>query len=268
MSADRSHSPFSSSYQRRQQQQQNQNERQSSQRTSSTSTTTLRTTISAETEAPIDITPSPVGNSRSFHHRHHHQHQSTHHHHNTRRSGAQSDAISYDNMTLSESTVNTALASRDRKIVCYYTNWSQYRPKVGKYVPENIDAHICTHIVFAFGWMKNNKVSAFDSADDTKAGKKGLYARVTEIKSQNPKLKVLLAIGGWSFGTEKFKTMASNKYNRRLFIFSALEFLRARDFDGLDIDWVNYLFFFSHFLCFSLISFPLSNTVSIIFDDT
>lgn len=142
-------------------------------------------------------------------------------------------------MTLSESTLSTvnAVPSKERKIVCYYTNWSQYRPKVGKFVPENIDPFVCTHVIFAFGWMKNNKVSPFDSTDDTKGGKKGLYQRVTELKSQNPRLKVLLAIGGWSFGTEKFKTMASNKYNRRLFIFSALEFLRARDFDGLDIDW-------------------------------
>lgn len=140
-------------------------------------------------------------------------------------------------MTLSESALSLAHASKDRKIVCYYTNWSQYRPKKGKYVPENIDPFICTHIIFAFGWMKNNKVSAFDSTDDNKAGKKGLFQRVTELKHQNPKLKVLLAIGGWSFGTEKFKTMASNKYNRRVFIFSSLEFLRSREFDGLDVDW-------------------------------
>jgi len=43
--------------------------------------------------------------------------------------------------------------------------------------------------------------------------------------------------GGWSFGTEKFKTMSANKYNRRLFIFSAMEYLRERNFDGLDLDW-------------------------------
>lgn len=223
VSADRSHTPFSSGYQRRQQASASASERQS------TSKSPL-STIKSTTEVPLDVTP--VSYSRSFHH--------YHHHHNNARASSRSDHISTDNMTISESTVNTALATKDRKIVCYYTNWSQYRPKVGKYVPENIDPHVCTHIVFAFGWMKNNKVSAFDSADDTKAGKKGLYARVTEIKSQNPRLKVLLAIGGWSFGTEKFKTMASNKYNRRLFIFSALEFLRARDFDGLDIDWVSF----------------------------
>jgi len=124
-----------------------------------------------------------------------------------------------------------------RKLVCYYTNWSQYRLKDGKYLPEHIDANICTHIIFAFGWMKKNKLSSFDSTDETKAGKKGLYERVTDLKKINPNLKILLAIGGWSFGTERFKSMASNKYNRRVFIFSAMDYLRERNFDGLDLDW-------------------------------
>ncbi|RWS29883.1 Sar s 18 allergen (chitinase-like protein) [Leptotrombidium deliense] len=142
-----------------------------------------------------------------------------------------------DRLPRLSSRSNKTSAPSNKKIVCYYTNWSQYRPKDGKFVPEDIDPHICTHIIFAFGWMKKNKLSAFDSTDETKEGKKGLYERITELKNKNPKLKVLLAVGGWSFGTERFKTMASNKYNRRLFIFSAMEYLREKHFDGLDLDW-------------------------------
>lgn len=66
---------------------------------------------------------------------------------------------------------------------------------VFRHRPEHIDPHICTHIIFAFGWMKKNKLSSFDATDETKAGKKGLYERVTDLKKQNPNLKVLLAIG-------------------------------------------------------------------------
>lgn len=44
-------------------------------------------------------------------------------------------------------------------------------------------------------------------------------------------------LGGWSFGTQRFKDMASNRYNRQLFVFSAIKYLRDRDFDGLDLDW-------------------------------
>ncbi|XP_037094087.1 probable chitinase 10 [Pollicipes pollicipes] len=124
-----------------------------------------------------------------------------------------------------------------RKIVCYYTNWSQYRPSVGKYMPENIDPFLCTHIVFAFSSMKNNRLSPFEHNDISKDGKVGLYEQVTNLKKINPKLKVLLAIGGWSFGTKKFKDMSSNRYNRRTFVYSVAPYLRERNFDGLDLDW-------------------------------
>ncbi|XP_058457279.1 probable chitinase 10 [Malaya genurostris] len=123
------------------------------------------------------------------------------------------------------------------KIVCYYTNWSQYRTKLGKFVPEDIPADLCTHIIFAFGWLKKGKLSSFESNDETKDGKTGLYDRMMALKKVNPKLKVLLAIGGWSFGTQKFKEMSATRYARQTFIYSAIPFLRQRGFDGLDMDW-------------------------------
>lgn len=125
----------------------------------------------------------------------------------------------------------------NKKVVCYYTNWSQYRPKEGKFDPEDIDPFICTHIIYSFGWMKANKMTSFDSTDETKGDKKGTYERVINLKKKNPDLKILLAVGGWSFGTERFKTMSSTRYNRQVFIFSALDYLRKRNFDGLDLDW-------------------------------
>lgn len=85
------------------------------------------------------------------------------------------------------------------QVVCYYTNWSQYRPKHGKFLPEDIDPELCTHIIFAFGWLKKGKLSSFESNDETKDGKVGLYERIMTLKKVNPKLKVLLAIGKLSF---------------------------------------------------------------------
>lgn len=77
-----------------------------------------------------------------------------------------------------------------KKIVCYYTNWSQYRPKIGKFVPEDIPADLCTHIIFAFGWLKKNKLSSYESNDETKDTVPGLYDRMMALKKANPKLKV------------------------------------------------------------------------------
>lgn len=92
-------------------------------------------------------------------------------------------------------------------------------------------------MIFAFGWLKKGRLSSFESNDEAKEGIPGLYDRIMNLKKANPKLKVLLAIGGWSFGTQKFKEMSASRYSRQTFIYSAIPFLRKRNFDGLDIDW-------------------------------
>lgn len=46
--------------------------------------------------------------------------------------------------------------------------------------------------------MKKGKLGSFESNDETKDGKAGLYDRINELKKANPKLKTLLAIGNIS----------------------------------------------------------------------
>jgi GH18 family chitinase len=91
--------------------------------------------------------------------------------------------------------VGSGSADKGYKIVCYFTNWAQYRPKTGKYLPEDIDPHLCTHIIYAFGWMKKGKLSSLEANDESVDGKIGLYERMMALKNINPDLKVLLAIG-------------------------------------------------------------------------
>lgn len=42
------------------------------------------------------------------------------------------------------------------KIVCFYSNWAQYRNDPAKYFPEDIDPNLCTHVIFAFAKIDEN----------------------------------------------------------------------------------------------------------------
>ena len=57
------------------------------------------------------------------------------------------------------------------------------------------------------------------------------------LKDVNPKLKVLLAMGGWNAGSLDYSKMVSTKSSRTIFINSTISWLRNHNFDGLDMDW-------------------------------
>ncbi|CAG9568629.1 unnamed protein product [Danaus chrysippus] len=61
--------------------------------------------------------------------------------------------------------------------------------------------------------------------------------KFTSLKRTNPKLKALLAVGGWNEGSAKYSNMASNPKLRKNFITSAIRIIQNYGFDGLDIDW-------------------------------
>jgi chitinase len=63
------------------------------------------------------------------------------------------------------------------------------------------------------------------------------YERTTNLKYINTDLKVSLAVGGWNFGTEKMTAMLATAQSRAEFISTSIPYLRARNFDGLDLDF-------------------------------
>jgi len=139
--------------------------------------------------------------------------------------------------TTTQKQPNNTPVDRYRK-VCYYTNWAQYRrTPQGKYYPENLDANLCTHVIYAFANLANGKLKPFEWNDDSEEWAKGMYERMMENKKKNPDLKVLLAVGGWTMSSPPFVETVKTAATRKAFIDDAINFLRSRGFDGLDLDW-------------------------------
>ncbi|XP_069612605.1 acidic mammalian chitinase-like [Ranitomeya imitator] len=116
------------------------------------------------------------------------------------------------------------------KLVCYFTNWSQYRPDQGKFMPGDVDPQLCTHLIYSFATMNEHKIAPYEWNDDV------LYTQFNDLKKINTKLVTLLAIGGWNFGTQRFTDMVANSGNRSTFIKSVIACLRKYNFDGIDLD--------------------------------
>lgn len=61
------------------------------------------------------------------------------------------------------------------------------------------------------------------------------YERVTSLKLINPGLKVLLGVNGWN--TRFHPDYSLGVVASTNFVQDTIDFLRQRDFDGIDLDW-------------------------------
>lgn len=59
----------------------------------------------------------------------------------------------------------------EKRVVCYYTNWSVYRPGTAKFSPQNINPYLCTHLIYAFGGLtRENGLRPYDKYQDIEQG--------------------------------------------------------------------------------------------------
>lgn len=63
------------------------------------------------------------------------------------------------------------------------------------------------------------------------------YTQFNDLKTKNPGLKTLLAVGGWNAGSTLFSNMAHSATDRQNFAKQTTQFLRKWNFDGFDLDW-------------------------------
>jgi chitinase len=156
-------------------------------------------------------------------------------------------------VTNSQTSVSKSSDNNQKRLVCYHTNWSQYRPGTQKFFPDNIDPSLCTHIIYSFAKFTNYELAAYEWNDENMDWSKGLYQKTIDLKLKNPNLKVLLAVGGnlfdffkffkrkfiyttqlgWNMGSTEFSIMVHDYNLRSKFVRTAVTFLQRNKFDGL-----------------------------------
>ena len=92
-----------------------------------------------------------------------------------------------------------------------------------------IGAEKLTHINYAFGSVSESG----DVVLNTEAP--AHLAQLQALKAKNPKLKLILSIGGW--GADNFSDAAFNRGTRDRFAASAITILKEYALDGIDLDW-------------------------------
>ena len=110
-------------------------------------------------------------------------------------------------------------------ILAYFTEYNERVP----------DPTLLTHINYAHGRFKNP--STGDGGIVITESNKVPIKTVIDLKKQNPKLKVMLMIGGWGGHADGFSMMARNADKRAEFCHSVKELLDHHQLDGVDIDW-------------------------------
>ena len=107
---------------------------------------------------------------------------------------------------------------------------------------DDIDSSLCTHYIYAFAILNNEtfKIQIFDNETDINQGG---YSKFNAMKQQNPELKTMIALGGWTDsevdgnGPGKYSQLVSNQTKINTFVSSVMTFLDQYGFDGLDLDW-------------------------------
>jgi chitinase len=117
---------------------------------------------------------------------------------------------------------NAQSTNRPISVIGYYAGDAV---KINAYPIEKL-----SHIIFSFCHLKGNKLNV-DNNRDTLTIKK-----LVELKSRNPKMKVILSLGGWT-GCETCSPVFATEANRIEFAKSVKQLNDYFHTDGIDLDW-------------------------------
>lgn len=143
-----------------------------------------------------------------------------------------------------------ASSRADYKVVCYYNSTSWNRVSDGIFKPSNINASLCTHIVYEYAVLDSDTLT-IQPQNATNDVDNSYYTQVTALRSSE--VNVSISLGGWNDSTsDKYSQVLTNSTARSTFIVSIVTFIETYNFTGLDLDlrvWVFSIFsLFKHFL--------------------
>ena len=76
----------------------------------------------------------------------------------------------------------------------------------GKFEIPSVDPNLCTHMIYSFAVMSpDGGIMSHNRGDDfaDHGGKDG-YAKTIKLKEKNPELKVMIAMGGYNDGSQRY----------------------------------------------------------------
>lgn len=126
-------------------------------------------------------------------------------------------------------------------LAAYFANWTIY---ARNYEPSKLPIENLSHVIYAFA--KADPISGTLSLSDPWAdiekpigihGARGCLEELQILKhNRNPKLKILLSVGGWTYSADLTSIFHDAK-RRQNFAESAASLVHRYALDGLDIDW-------------------------------
>ncbi|HSC80876.1 MAG TPA: glycoside hydrolase family 18 protein [Chitinolyticbacter sp.] len=117
-------------------------------------------------------------------------------------------------------------------LLAYFAGWKDWSG-----LPLERDATRLTHVCFAFANIRGDgELALFSEGDaDKQVMAQTHFATLHRLREINPRLKLLISIGGWA--ADGFSDAALDAGTRERFSKAAIAFMQEQRLDGIDLDW-------------------------------
>ena len=116
-----------------------------------------------------------------------------------------------------------------------YTDLTTHHVLMRAQKVEDVPRNKCTHIMYSFAGIDAKTFKLKSLGPETGEGS---YEDFLRLRQLSPKSKLVLSVGGWGEGGQKYSDMSSSPAGRLSFIDSVIDTMDSyKEFDGFDLDW-------------------------------